>query len=316
MREHSKTLTSTLPITSASPRVEVVTALVSVVIPMVAAAVGMVVLATRGISRLQLILMLVMYALTYSFGMEIGLHRYFSHKAFEVSRGLKIFLCIVSSMCMEGPAIFWATIHRRHHAVSDAAGDPHSPFFKRERRLTTIGGLWHAHMGWMLTEYHQGLADVVRYSPDLLQDGLLIARLTGVRLYFLWAILGIVLPGIIAGAVTGSWNELLLGILWGGLVRIFLVQHLTWIVNSLGHFAGFRPFETGDRSANNPLLAPITFGSALHNNHHAFPGAADLTLNWWHVDPSGWIIRLLGAIGLASRIHRPTREAIELRRRG
>jgi stearoyl-CoA desaturase (delta-9 desaturase) len=284
-------------------------AVVAVAAPAIGAVIGVYLLATRGIDRVQLTLLLVGYVLTYGLGMEAGLHRYFSHKSFVASAPLKVLLCIFGSMCFQGPPLFWATVHRRHHAYSDKPGDPHSPVCRDEEQLGAWRGLWHSHIGWM-PRCGVTFGEVVRYSRDLLEDPIIL-RLTSHRMYFAWIALGVLLPGAIAGLVEKSFSAVILGVIWGGLVRIFLAQQVTWLTNSICHMVGWRPFDSRDHSGNLYFLLPVMLGNQLHNNHHAFPGSAVLAQRWWEFDPIGRAILILGGLRLATKVHVPSREAVE-----
>jgi len=188
-------------------------------------------------------------------------------------------------MAAQGPLVFWVAEHRAHHQFSDREGDPHSP---------DLEGLWHAHVGWMLDA---APPDLGRYAIDLLRDRLAMGMN---QTYFAWVALGILLPGAITGLVEGSWAAAASGVLWGGLVRIFLVHHATWAVNSICHRFGSRPHATRDGSTNHWLVALFSLGEGWHNNHHAFPTSARHGLKTFELDPSWWTIRLLSATGLAT----------------
>jgi len=218
-------------------------------------------------------------------GVTVGYHRHFTHGAFGAPAPVRAVLAAAGSMAAQGPLIFWVAEHRAHHQFSDREGDPHSP---------ALDGLWHAHVGWMLDA---SPPDLGRYAIDLLRDRL---ALWMNQAYFAWVALGILLPGAIAGLVEGSWAAAGEGVLWGGLVRIFLVHHATWAVNSICHRFGSRPHPTRDGSTNNGLVAVFSLGEGWHNNHHAFPTSARHGLRTFELDPSWWTIRLLSALGLAT----------------
>jgi stearoyl-CoA desaturase (delta-9 desaturase) len=193
-------------------------------------------------------------------------------------------------MAIEGGPVSWAAIHNLHHGHSDKEGDPHSP----------VEGLVHAHMGWMI---RGAPVEPERYCPWLLRDrqAMFFERTAG-----LWAVLGLVVPGLLAG-----WS----GLLWGGLVRVFLMHHLTWSVNSLGHTFGAQPFATGDRSRNSWILGFVALGDGWHNNHHAFPRSAFHGLRPGEVDATGWLIRRLERLGLVWDVQRVRPEQLERQRR-
>ncbi|ETW96820.1 MAG: hypothetical protein ETSY1_25070 [Candidatus Entotheonella factor] len=255
-----------------------------------------------GVSALDLSLCGGMFALS-SLGVTTGFHRLFTHGSFKARRGLQAVLAVAGSMSAQGPLLFWAAAHRRHHQYSDQAEDPHSP------RTDGVGlraygrGLWHAHVGWMFRHQHD---DWGRYVPDLLRDRMLFDLS---QTYFVWVGLGILLPGGLGGLFSGTWQGALSGALWGGLVRIFLVHHTTWSVNSICHMLGQRPYATHDHSTNHWLCALLTFGEGWHNNHHAFPTSARHGLAWWEMDITYWLIRMLQAIGLVWDVKCPDAKA-------
>ena len=260
-----------------------------------------------GVSPIDMGALLAMYGLTV-IGVEVGFHRYFSHKSFDAHPSVRWLLGILGSMAAQGPVIYWAANHRRHHQFSDRRGDPHSPYLHGQGFRAQAAGLWHAHMGWI---FNHETPNPGFFTKDMRRDPL-IGHLD--RHYLVWIGLGLLIPAIAVGWLTQSWMGLGAGLLWGGLVRIFLVnQGTTFIVNSVCHALGRRTFKTGDYSANNIWLALPTFGGSWHNNHHAFPHSAITGLEWWQLDLSGWVIRMLKRIGLAWNVKQPTRKMIQLR---
>jgi len=252
----------------------------------------------RGVGAVELGLLAGMYVATV-LGVEVGMHRHFSHRAFKAHGSVRAALGILGSMAAQGPVLFWVSIHRRHHAHSDRPGDPHSPYYDGAGK--PLGrSLLHAHMGWL---FETDGADLASYAPDVLRDRLAFALH---RTYPVWVAAGLALPAAIGGAITGTWTGALGGFLWGGLVRVLLVHHATWAVNSLCHVAGDRAHATRDHSTNNAWLIVPSLGGSWHNNHHAYPSAAINTTRWWQADPSGWVISLLGKLGLAWDIRRVT----------
>ncbi len=265
-----------------------------------------------GISRLEIITLLVTYGLSV-IGVEVGFHRYFSHKSFEAHPAIRWLLGVLGSMAAQGPVIYWAANHRRHHQFSDQAGDPHSPHLHGSRIQDKWAGLWHAHMGWI---FNHETPNPGFFTKDMRRDAL-IGHVD--RLYLVWIGLGLLIPAIALGLIThhwsGSWRGLWSGFLWGGLVRIFLVnQGTTFIVNSVCHTLGQRPFHTGEQSTNNFWLMLPTFGGSWHNNHHAFPNSAINGLEWWQLDLSGWVIRSLNVMGLVWNVKQPTKKMIQARK--
>ena len=241
---------------------------------------------------------LVVLALTYvlsGVGITVGYHRLFTHRSFKTSRPLRAMFAVLGSMAVEGSVIEWVATHRKHHSFSDRPGDPHSPHVDHAPGWRgALLGLMHAHVGWMFRG--KDMANPSRYARDLLADRDL--RFIG-RAFPLWVVVGLALPFGLGVALTGSVVGGLTGLLWGGAVRIFLLHHATFSINSLCHFFGRRGFATGDESRNLAWLAPITLGEAWHNNHHAFPTSARHGLGRWQVDPSAWLISGLERCRLA-----------------
>jgi stearoyl-CoA desaturase (delta-9 desaturase) len=256
----------------------------------------------------ELVLLFGMYSLT-TIGIGVGYHRLVSHRSFQTSTPIRILLAILGSMAGQGPVLYWAAIHRRHHQYSDHPGDPHSPNLHGAGPWSLIKGFCHAHVGWLFV--HE-ITDWARWIPDQLRDRALF-RVN--RLYFLWIFLGLAIPAAIGGLVNGSWMGALLGLLWGGLVRTCLLHHSTWAINSVTHVWGTRPYQSGDCSRNNAVVAVMTYGEGWHNNHHAFPTSAFHGLEWWQIDPNGMLIRTLRLCGLAWDVKYPALSIREAARR-
>lgn len=256
-------------------------------------------LATQGVSRLGIALLFVFYTLT-GIGVHVGFHRYFSHRSFAARRPVRIALAVLGSMAMQGPPIWWASIHRRHHQYSDRPGDPHSPHLSGDGLRGRLRGLLHAHIGWLLSAESTS-AHAFRYSLELTRDHTLLLI---ERLYVVWVLLGLALPALIGGAIGGAAGALE-GFLWGGVIRAALVQHATFSVNSLGHVFGARTYESKDRSTNSRWHALVDFGDGWHNNHHAFPSSARHGLHRFQVDFGWWVIRSLEMLGLVSDVQVP-----------
>jgi stearoyl-CoA desaturase (Delta-9 desaturase) len=251
----------------------------------------------------DLAIMLALYLLT-GFGITVGFHRLLTHRSFETGPAVRATFAVLGSMAVQGPVINWVADHRKHHAFTDAEGDPHSPHLSRRPGLLgAFSGLWHAHVGWLFTD--EGRAERERYAPDLLRDPLL--RSVD-RLFFTWVVLGLVAPFALGWLLGGTLEAALTALLWGGLVRIFLLHHVTFAINSLCHFLGCRRFQTDDESRNLAWLAPLSFGEAWHHNHHAFPTSAFHGLRRREIDPGGWLIRALERLGLAWNVRRISAE--------
>ena len=276
-------------------------ALIMVVTPVLGVVAAIALSWGRGIQLVDLGWMLGMYLVTV-LGIEVGFHRLFSHRSFQTTAAIRWILGVCGSMAAQGPLLFWVATHRRHHAFSDQPDDPHSPATSSRSWRDRARWLWHAHIGWLFSNQ---LTDPMAYAPDVFRDPLAY-RIS--REYPFWVIAGLLLPAVGDWAMTGEAIGCLRGVLWGGLVRVFLVHHATWSVNSICHAFGQRAFETRDESRNNALLALSSLGGSWHNNHHAFPTSAFTGFRMWEIDPSGWLIRCLRTTGLAWDVNHPSPE--------
>jgi stearoyl-CoA desaturase (Delta-9 desaturase) len=250
----------------------------------------------------------VVYVLTGT-GITIGFHRHLTHRSFATTRTTRAVLTALGSAAIEGPVISWVADHRKHHAYADEEGDPHSPHVGHGGGWRgTLRGLVHAHLGWLFL--HNQRASKRRFAPDLLRDP--VVRFID-RTFFLWAMLGFLFAFLLGWLLGGTLAAGFTGILWGGLVRTFVVHHVTYSVNSLCHVFGRRAFPTDDESRNLAWLAVPTLGEAWHNNHHAFPTSAVHGLGRWQLDPSGLVILGLERLGLAWDVVRPSPERVAAR---
>jgi stearoyl-CoA desaturase (delta-9 desaturase) len=241
-------------------------------------------------------------------GVTVGFHRLLTHRSFRTHAWLRLALAALGSAAVEGPVIEWVANHRKHHRFSDEEGDPHSPHVSHGDGLGGAArGLLHAHLGWVFAFAGAGVASEQRYAKDLLEDD-------AVRFvdstFLLWVIAGLAVPFGLGVALTGSLIGGLTGMLWGGAVRIFLVHHATFSINSLCHYFGRQPYMTSDESRNLAWLALLTLGESWHNNHHAFPASARHGLGRHQLDPSALVIAALERLGLAWDVVqiRPERE--------
>jgi len=287
--------------------VRVVT-LLGVTVPFLGLVAAIVLLWGWGFSWVHLGLLLGMYLFT-ALGVTVGYHRLFTHRSFETTRPVKFALAVMGSMAVEGPVLKWVAMHRRHHQHSDGTDDPHSPHHRGEGLRGLVAGAWHAHVGWV---FDRDPDDLLRYVGDLAPDRVL--RSVS-RTWMLWSAFGLLLPAALGGLLTGSWTGALLGFIWGGLARVFLVHHVTWSINSVCHLWGSRPFRSHDESRNNPVFGFIGLGEGWHNNHHAFPTSARHGLRWWEFDASYWVIRGLEVVGLAWKVKVPATDVVEARKR-
>ncbi|MFJ6677375.1 acyl-CoA desaturase [Actinosynnema sp. NPDC091369] len=243
------------------------------------------------------------YTLT-CLGVTIGFHRYFTHGAFRATRGLRIALAVVGSMAMQGPVIGWVADHRRHHAYADREGDPHSPWLFGTSAGALAKGFWHAHMGWL---FQRELTNAARFAPDLLAD----EDIQRVNRWFpALTVVTLLAPGIAGGLITWSWWGALTGFFWAGLVRVAVLHHVTWSVNSICHMIGDRPFTSRDKSANFWPLAILSMGESWHNSHHADPTCARHGVRRGQIDISARLIRVFEVVGWATHVRWPRPERL------
>jgi stearoyl-CoA desaturase (delta-9 desaturase) len=244
-----------------------------------------------------------------AFGTTIGFHRFFTHRGFETRAPIKALLAILGCMTMQGPVTQWVTDHRKHHALSDKPGDPHSPHGHGDGLWGALRGFVHAHVGWMFRNL--GMEQGREYGRDLYEDRL---ERTIDRLYLLWVVLTLGIPFGIGYAVGGTWRAGVEGLVWGGLIRIAAYQHATFSVNSICHMFGRQDYRTRDEARNNWIVALLVFGEGWHNNHHAFPVSARHGLQRWQLDVSWWVIRGLEKAGLVWNVKLPDAAQRERRR--
>lgn len=270
--------------------------LLGVVVPFVGVLAAIVLLWNRAVDATDLAILAVMYVLS-AIGITVGFHRLLTHRAFQTYPWIERLFAILGSLAVEGSVLDWVADHRKHHAHSDQEGDPHSPHVGHGSGLR---GLWYAHVGWLLET--QGQADWKRYAAELYED----PKMRKIGRRFPWFVLLSLLIPTVAGFVLYGFTlgGALRGYVWGGLVRIFLVHHVTWSVNSVCHFFGRRRFEIEDQSTNVGWLAIFSLGESWHHNHHAFPRSAYHGLRWYEIDLSGMIISGMQRVGLAWNVVR------------
>ena len=251
----------------------------------------------------------IMYVAT-GFGITVGFHRHFTHRSFKTSRPVRATLAVLGSAAIEGPVISWVADHRKHHTFADQEGDPHSPHVDHGVGFRgAFKGLLHAHVGWLFIHTQRGLRR--RYARDLIDDP--IVEFVD-RKFVYWVIGGLAASFLLGWAIGGSLYAGLTGLLWGGAVRMLVVHHVTFSINSLCHFFGRRRFETDDESRNLLWLAPFSFGESWHNNHHAFPTSAEHGMRKWELDWSALLIRAMERVGLVWDVVRVDRERQERRK--
>ena len=285
----------------------------AVILPFAAFIAAIVLLWNSAVSATDLGILAVMYVVT-GLGVTVGFHRLLTHRSFAVPKPLEYTFAILGSMAVQGPVMSWVADHRKHHAHADEEGDPHSPHVGHGDGMGgVLRGLWHAHTGWLFST--QGRASARQYAKDLYED----RGMRAINRRFPYLVLvSLLIPALAGWAITGTLMGALTGYLWGGLVRIFLVHHITWSVNSVCHFLGTRRFETEDHSTNVAWLSLPSFGESWHHNHHAFPRSASHGLRRWEalLDPSALLIAGLEKVGLARNVVRIAPERQAQRERG
>ncbi|HEY5057500.1 MAG TPA: acyl-CoA desaturase [Gaiellaceae bacterium] len=273
--------------------------LIGIVGPLVGLVAAIGLLWDHGVGSTQLVMLGVGYVLT-GLGITVGYHRLFTHRSFQTYRPVRYAFAILGQLAIEGNVITWVADHRKHHQFSDHEGDPHSPHAGfGDGVLEALHGLWHAHTGWLFSL--EGRAEQAKYAKDLLQDrGMRIIA----KLFFPMIIASLLIPALIGWALIGGWYGFISGLIWGGAVRIFLLHHITFSINSICHFWGRRRFRSEDESRNVWWLSWISFGESWHNNHHAFPTSAFHGLRPRELDPGALTIWTMEKLGLAWQVVR------------
>src|SRR4051794_2265052 len=287
-------------------RVDRTANLLGVVVPFAGILIAIILLWNQAVDAIDLALLLSLYLIT-GLGVTVGFHRLLTHRAFQTHPWVEHTFAVLGSLAVQGSVLDWVADHRKHHAHTDVEGDPHSPHVGHG---TGLRGLWHAHTGWLLET--QGQADWKRYARDLYED----QKMRRIGRRFPWFVLAtLVIPTVLGFVLHGfTLGGAVRGYIWGGLVRIFLVHHVTWSVNSVCHYFGRRRFATDDESRNVFWLALPSLGESWHHNHHAFPRSARHGLRWWEFDLTGLIITGLERVGLAWNVVRisPERQSERL----
>ena len=260
-----------------------------------------------GLGWRDVVLAVVMYAVT-GHGITVGFHRHFTHGSFRATRGLKIALAIAGSMAIEGPVLRWVADHRRHHAFSDREGDPHSPWRYGESVPALVKGLFYAHRGWL---FDVEQTNPRRYAPDLLKDTDVV-RIS--RAFPALVATSLLLPALLGGLLSWSWQGAVTAFFWASLVRVALLHHVTWSINSICHALGERPFKSRDRSGNVWWLAVLSMGESWHNLHHADPTCARHGVLRGQIDSSARVIRWFEQLGWASAVRWPKADRLAARR--
>ncbi|HLU57266.1 MAG TPA: acyl-CoA desaturase [Pseudonocardia sp.] len=257
-----------------------------------------------GLTWLDVGLAVVFYVLT-GLGVTVGFHRYFTHGSFKAKRPLRIALAVIGSTAFQGGVIGWVADHRRHHAFSDKEGDPHSPWLFGTSAVAMIRGFWHSHMGWILG---RDRTNARRFAPDLLADRDIVLV---DKLFLPLTAASLLVPATLGGLLSWSWWGALTALFWAGLVRVGVLHHVTWSINSICHMFGDRPFAARDRSANVWWLAVLSFGESWHNLHHADPTCARHGVKRGQVDISARVIWLFERLGWVHSVRWPTTRRLQ-----
>jgi stearoyl-CoA desaturase (delta-9 desaturase) len=279
-----------------------------VIVPFLAFAAAVPVAWGWGLGWTDVALSLAFYIVS-GLGITVGYHRYFTHSSFKANRPLRIALAVAGSLAVEGPVIRWVADHRRHHAFSDREGDPHSPWRYGETVPALIKGLGFAHLGWMFDVEHTNRE---KFAPDLMHDRD-IERVD--RLFPAWVLVSMFLPPVLGGLITWSWTGALTAFFWASLVRVFVLHHVTWSINSICHTIGEKPFVARDKSTNFWPLAILSFGESWHNMHHADPTAARHGVLRGQIDEAARVIWLFEKLGWATDVRWPKPERLAKLRR-
>ncbi|SED98151.1 stearoyl-CoA desaturase (delta-9 desaturase) [Streptomyces sp. 2231.1] len=292
-----------------------------VLLPFLALALAVWLLWGRLIHPVDVLLAAVLYTVT-GLGVTVGFHRGLTHGSYRAVRPLRTALAVAGSMSFQGDVIGWVAIHRRHHAFTDRPGDPHSPYRYGTSVCGQLWGLADAHVGWLFRNDPTSAAlphtrlrsrGGTPIAPDLLADRDIRAVC---RAFPALCVLTLALPFAVGWLIGGSWVSALTALLGAGLVRIALLHHVTWSVNSLCHVIGERPFRTRrhDRATNLWPLALVSFGESRHNLHHADPTCARHGVDRGQLDPSAAVIRFFERLGWAWDVRWPTPDRIAARR--
>ncbi|HJU96481.1 MAG TPA: acyl-CoA desaturase, partial [Jiangellaceae bacterium] len=255
----------------------------------------------------DVVIAVVMYVVS-GHGVTVGFHRMFTHRSFKATRGLKIALAVAGSLAIEGPVIRWVADHRKHHKYSDRDGDPHSPWRYGETVPALVKGMFYAHMGWM---FDVEQTNQRQYAPDLIKD----PDIRAVSRAFPWLVaVSLLLPAVLGGLLAWSWQGAATAFFWGTLVRVGLLHHVTWSINSICHAVGERPFASRDKSGNVWWLAFLSMGESWHNLHHADPTCARHGVLKGQIDSSARLIWLFEKLGWAWDVRWPSADRIQAKR--
>ena len=279
-------------------RLDIVNAAFMTIIPILAAVGTVWYTMKHGISSVELGIFGFMYV---ACGLSItaGYHRLFSHRTHKAAWPLRLFYALFGAGAFQNSAIKWCSNHRRHHLVTDTDDDPY----------TVKRGFFWAHIGWVMVAEEEERVEKVQ---DLEGDPILAFQ--DRHIFLLGFLVGMVLPGAAGWFFLGGVTGFLGGFIWGGLLRIVIVHHATFLINSAAHTWGTQPYSTANTSRDSPLLSLITYGEGYHNFHHTFQADYRNGHKWYHWDPSKWWIRGFSFVKMTSDLHKTPDKAIESRR--
>ena len=293
----SKPVPRIVPTTPALARARTIHVGGILVLPLLTTVLALV-LALNGLFEAWYLLVFFVMWLISGIGITVGYHRLLTHRAFSATPTARAVLAIMGGIAQQGPPIYWVALHRRHHELADAQGDPHSPFTHDLDDEGPWTGFLHSHLRWMFVH---DVPNTLVYAPDLIRDKA-IARVN--RAYGPIVLASVLLPGLIGLLFQPDPLGFAMGVLWGAGVRLFVQQHAIWSINSACHMFGRRAFQTDDHSTNLAWLALPTLGESWHNNHHAVPNSAAFSTAWHQLDPGWYVVRLLGLLKQASGFER------------
>jgi stearoyl-CoA desaturase (delta-9 desaturase) len=283
-----------------------VTLAIFVFVPLLALVAAIPVAWGWGLSLRDVVIFTVMYAWT-GLGVTVGFHRYLTHRAFRAKKPVHVLLVLAGSMAVEASPIQWVADHRRHHRFSDRDGDPHSPWRYGTGFRAVTKGFFYSHVGWL---FDWDKTSEEQYAPELLADGY-VSWIS--RHYVLMVTASLLIPAVIGGLWAWSWYGALTAFFWGSLVRICLIHHVTFSINSVCHITGRKPFKTRDQSTNVWWLAIPSFGESWHNFHHAEPKSARHGVRRYEIDFSAWVIRAMEKARCISDVRWPSAAQIARR---
>ena len=228
-----------------------------------------------------------------------GYHRLFSHRTHKAAWPMRLFYALFGAAAFQNSAIKWCSDHRRHHLKTDEEEDPYT---------VKKGFMW-AHMGWVMVDQGE---EIVEHVEDLQADKILAWQ--DRNIFLIGFLVGIVLPGVVGFLALGGAHGFLGGMIYGGFLRVVIVHHATFLINSAAHTWGTQPYSTANTSRDSPLLSFFTFGEGYHNFHHTFQADYRNGHKWYHWDPSKWWIKVASWFGMTKDLHRIPAKSIESKR--